>query len=140
MYAVIVNPVVIPSTGIMKVFDYFNKLNMKRKCKQHNCICLGEHGLNYIEEQGDMNVTEDDSYELLYYRLKRGRNFSKNGTVMINLYRDVCQYEHCSACVMYGTLFIFQDFTNDQIADLRNKITSDFVKYVCGRSWIAIRN
>lgn len=58
-------PIVIPSTGIMKVFDYFSKLNMKRKCKQHNCICLGVYGLNYLEEDGDMNVNDDESYSIL---------------------------------------------------------------------------
>lgn len=124
----------------MKVIDYISKLNMKRKCKQHNCICLGEHGLNYLEEDGDMNVNNDESYTLLLNRQKRGSNKCKNGTVMINIYRDVCQYEHCSACVMFGTLFLFHDFTSDQIDDLRCKITSDFDKFVCGKSWIAIRN
>lgn len=133
-------PIVIPSTGIMKVFDYFSKLNMKRKCKQHNCICLGEYGLNYLEEDGDMNVNDDESYSILLNRLKRGSNFCKNGTVMINIYRDVCQYEYCSACVMFGTLFLFRDFSSDQIDELRSKITSEFDKYVCGKSWIAIRN
>lgn len=124
----------------MTVLDYFSKLNMKRKCKQHNCICIGEKGHNYLEDDGDMNVNMDESYDLLYNRVKRGSNIRKNGTVMINIYRDVCHYENCSACVMFGTLFLFQDFSTDQIADLRSKITSDFDKYVCGKSWIAVRN
>lgn len=140
VYAVKVKPIVIPSTGIMKVFDKLVKHYKLRKCKQHNCICLGEYGLNYLEENGDMNVSYEQSYEKLYDRYKCGNNISKHGTMMINLYKDVCEHEDCSACVMFGTLFLFYDFSPDQVANLRVLINSDFDKYVCGKSWIAIRN
>lgn len=87
-----------------------------------------------------MNVSYEQSYEKLYDRYKQGNNICKHGTMMINLYKDVCEYEDCSACVMFGTLFLFYDFSPDQVANLRVLINSDFDKYVCGKSWIAVRN